>query len=257
MALRTESVFTSQRLRQGRHVIPSLLELLGMDVPYWNDDFMGDQMRYDATAPGTYQSTASGAAAATADLVAGSVGGKIRLDAGTDVDGRSDLSLGLHFRGDRNVHCWFAFTTPAAITSWKFELGLTDVVSGTDAGAIATKATPTANATDAVILVRDTTDDTNLTLIGVKNGTVDTAVDFSTALVAATDYYVGIELRDDQARAYLLDADARLIEQTAWIDDAVTATVLLTPWAFCQTRSTSNRVLDIDLLRVYQRRSAA
>ena len=214
MATKIANIFTSERLKQGKSAIPSMLELLAMDIAYWRDDFQGD-LFYGGAAPGVYQSTANGAAAAAAAVSTGAVNGQIRLDPGTDNAGRSDLSLGRHYRGDHNAHCWWAFTTPAAITSWKFEFGFTDVLSGTDAGAVATKATPTFNATDAVVVVLDTADDTNLTLVGVKDGTADTAIDFSTALAAATDYYVGVELRDDQARAYLLNANGKLLEATA------------------------------------------
>mgnify|MGYP001595726426 FL=1 len=227
-----------------------------LDVTVWDDDFMGDQVRYDATAPGTYQSTASGTGSATAALVAGTIHGVIRLDPGTADDGRSDLSLGLHFRGDRNVVCWWRVSLPAAIGSMKFELGLTDVVSGTDAGAINVKATPSYTATDAVVLCLDTDDDTNLTLLGVAAGTGATAIDFNTTLAVSTDYYMGIALENGVAKGYLLDEDGGLIEQTASrMASAVTATTLLTPWAFVQNRSGSQRILDIDRLTVYQRRT--
>jgi len=251
------NIFTSERLRKGKSAIPSVLELMGMDVAYWRDDFQGGAGPTSWYTSLMYQSTASGANSVAAAPATGAVGGKLRLDPGDANSGRSDLSLGLHYRGDLNAHCWFRFTTPAAITSWKFESGFTDVVSGTDAGAVATKATPTFNATDALVLVFDTSDDTNLTLVGNKAGTADTAIDFSTALEAATDYYLGVELRGDQAKGYLLNANGSLLEQTAWMDDAVTETVLLTPWAFCQNRSGAQRLLDIDLLYCYQRRTTA
>lgn len=263
MATKLESISTSWRLKQGKHLIPNMVELQMMDVPVWNDDFMGraliggEAIEGDATLISLYQSTASGANSVAAAIAAGTVGGKLRLDPGDANSGRSDLSLGRHFRGDLNAHAWARITTPAAIGSWKFEWGLTDVVSGTDAGAVATKATPTFNADDAVVLVYDTNDDANLTLVGVKATTADTAIDFATALAAATDYYLGIELRDDQARGYLLNADGKLLETTAWMDDAVTSTVLLTPWAFTQNRSGAQRLLDIDMIRVYQRRTTA
>ena len=182
------------------------------------------------------------------------VGGKLLLDAGTDNAGRSDLSLGLHFRGDLNAHCWFRLQVNA-ITSYKFEAGLTDVVSGTDAGAVNVKGDNSWNATNAVVLIVDTTNAATLSLMGVKAGTGDTAINFNTTLAAATDYYFGIELREDQARGYLLDANGRYLESTAWMDDAVTATTLLTPWAFVQNRSTANRTLTIDSMLAYCRRT--
>lgn len=224
------------------------------EVSYWEDDFKGDQMRYDATAPGTYQSTASGTASATAAISTGVVNGAILLDAGTDDDGRSDLSLGLHYRGDLNATIlWRA--SISAITSVKFEFGLTDVVSGTDAGAVNVKATPSFNATDCVVLAFDRDDDANLTLLGNANGTAATAIDFSTTLAAATYYYFGVTLRDGRAKGILLDANGNKIEETNWMESAVTSTVLLTPWAFVQNRSAAQRTATIDYLLVYQRRT--
>lgn len=255
MANKIESISTAQRLRKGKSAIPSLLELQGMDVFYWRDDFVGD-LFYGGAAPGVYQSTASGAAAATAAISTGAANGKILLDPGTDNAGRSDISLGLHFTGSRNAHCWWHLTTPANIGSFKFETGFTDVLSGTDAGAVNVKATPTVRADDAVVAVFDTDDDTNLTLVGVAATVVPTAIDFAKALAAATEYYIGIELRDGAARGYLLDAQGELLEDTNWMLLAVTSTTLLTPWAFVQNRSGSQRLLLLDLLYAYQRRSA-
>ena len=255
MALSVANISTTERLRRSKSAIPSILELHTMDVYKWEDDFSGD-LFFGGAAPGVYQSTASGTAAAAAAISTGTVNGAILLDAGTDNGGRSDLSLGLHLRGDRYAHVWWRAQVNA-ITSYKFELGLTDVVSGTDAGAVNAKATPTFTATDFVGLVVDTTDSATLALMGVKAGTGDTTINLNTTLVAATDYYFGVELRGDQARGHLLDANGRHLESTAWMDDAVTETVLLTPWAFLQNRSTANRTMTIDYLFCYQRRSSS
>lgn len=255
MALSIAHISTTERLRAGKSAIPSILELQAMDVAYWRDDFMGD-LFYGGAAPGVYQSTASGTAAAAAAISTGTVNGAILLDAGSDDNGRSDLSLGLHFRGDRNAHVWWRAQV-SAVTSEKFEFGFTDVVSGTDAGAVNVKATPTFNATDAVVICLDTDDTSTLALMGVKAGTAETTVNFNTTIALATDYYFGVELRDDQARGHLLDANGRLLESTSWMDDAVTETVLLTPWAFQQNRSASQRTMTIDMLYAYQRRTTA
>lgn len=251
MARRIIDIPSTERLRRSKSIIPNLLELYALGMMVHDDHFVGDLFKGGA-APGIYQSTASGAAAATAAIATGAVGGKIRLDPGTDNAGRSDLSLGLHYQGQLNAACWWRFTTPANVGSWKFELGFTDVVSGTDAGAVNSKSGNTFTATDAVALIRDTDDDTNLTLMAVKNGTAATAIDFSTALAAATDYYAGIVLEGTSARGFLLNASGKLLETTAWMANAVTADVLLTPWAFCQNRSASQRLLDLDRLLAYQ-----
>lgn len=250
MATVIESLSTSWRLKQGKSLIPKLLELEQMDIFRSRDDFEGDALN------SKYQSTASGTASAAAAISTGVANGAILLDAGTDNGGRSDLSLGLHFTGSRNAICWFRAQVNG-ISNEKFEFGFTDVISGTDAGAVNAKATPTFNATDCVVLCYDTTDDAKLTLIGAKGGTAATVYDFATTISAATDYYFGVELRDTNARGFLLDQHGHLIEASTWMTDAVTSTVLLTPWAFQQNRSTTNRTMLIDSYVAYQRRTTA
>ena len=255
MATKLASISTTERLRRGKSAIPELLELHGMDVARWRDDFMGD-LFVGGSAPGAYQSTASGAAAAAAAISAGLANGAILLDSGTDNAGRSDLSLGRHFSGNRNAHAWW-YAKVSSVATEKFELGFTDVISGTDAGAVNNKAGNTFNADDAVVLCLDTDNNTLLSLMGVKATAAATKVNFNTVLAADTFYYFGIELRDTWARGYLLDANGKLLEMTAWMADAVTAATLLTPWAFQQNRAASAHTMTIDLLDCYQRRTTA
>ena len=238
-----------KRVHGGRDILYPFLEHGNtFDLSEWKDDFKGDTLH------GGYQSTASGTGALSAAISTGVVNGAILLDAGTDDAGRSDLSLGLHYRGDLNCVVW-ARANLNTIGSSKFEIGFTDVISGTDAGAVNVKATPSFTATDCVVLVRDTTDDTNLTLVGNANGTAATAIDFTSVLASNTYYYFGVALRDGAAKGFLLDALGLLLEETAWMASAVTATVLLTPWLFVQNRSTGNRTLTVDYLTSYQRRT--
>lgn len=232
----------------GAHEFLELGIPLGIEPP-WDDNFQGD------TIHGGYQSTASGTGAAAAAISTGLVNGQIVLDPGTDDDGRSDLSLGLHYRGDQFAVCIVRFRSGDGLGSMKFEMGFTDVVSGTDPGAVNVKATPTFNATDAAVLVLDTDDDANLTLVGVKNGTAATTYDFSTALANDTFYYGVVALRDDRAAGYLLDANGNVLERqpaSGYMEDAITETVLLTPWIFTQNRSASRRRLFVCRLKVYQ-----
>lgn len=246
---RLETYNTYERLARrfgGRSKELEFLALRSWNLAVWEDDFMGDQMKYDATAPGTYQSTASGAASAVAAISTGVVNGAIILDAGTADDGRSDLSLGLHFRGDLGALYVARFSIPT-LTTRKFEVGFTDVVSGTDAGAVNVKATPSFTATDCAVLVYDTDDDAVLTLVGNRSGTAATAVDFTTVLAAATYYYLGVQLldEDDVAIGFILDANGRLLERQI-IRQAITSTVLLTPWLFVQNRAANAGSMTAD-----------
>lgn len=239
------------RRRLGSRAERDFLELSSMtisDGPFpGGDDFQGD------TLSGTYQSTASGAASAAAAISTGVVNGAILLDAGTDNGGRSDLSWGLHYQGQLNP-VYVARFSINTLTTRKFEIGFTDVISGTDAGAVATKATPTFNATDAAVLVYDTNDDALLTLVGVAAGTVAAVDDFALTLVAGTYYYFGVSLVGTTARGFVLDANGHFLEG-AEIASGITATVLLTPWLFVQNRGANAGSMTVDWHRAYQRRT--
>ena len=238
-----------KRVQGGRdRLYPFLERSATFDLSSWSDDFQGDTLN------GVYQSTASGTGAVAAAISTGVVNGAILLDAGSDDAGRSDLSIGLHYRGDQNATIWVRMSLNTLASS-KFEVGFTDVISGTDAGAVNAKATPTWTATDAVVLCRDTTDDTSVTLLGVAAGTVSAVEDLDPVIAAATYYYYGVTLRDGAAKGFILDAGGGVLDETAWITGAVTATVLLTPWVFVQNRSAAQRTLTVDYMTAYQRRT--
>jgi len=244
-----ERFFTTRNLRRrlGSRAERDFLELGAINVSGFEDDFQGD------TLSGTYQSTAAGANSAAAAISTGVVNGAILLDAGNANAGRCDLSWGLHYQGQLNA-IYIARFSINTLTTRKFEIGFTDVVSGTDAGAVSVKATPTFNAANAAVLVYDTDDDTNLTLVGVKATVAAAVADFSTALAAATYYYFGVALFDDNARGFLLDANGAFLEEEI-IEDCVTETTLLTPWLFVQNRAGTAGSMTLDWHRAYQRRT--
>ena len=233
----------------------SAFEILEFGVPlginYWEDDFQGAALQ-----SGIY-TTATNDAGTAAAITVGALGGRARWTTGTTTNGSTVFSSGLHYRGDRNAAFYAYIVLPAAITGFKFEMGFSDTIAGTDNGLVATKATPTFNATDAACLVFDTTDDTALTLVGVKAGTAATAIDFSTALAAATGYWMGVVLRDDRAKGFLYNADGDLLEQTAWQEDAITETVSTCLWVYAQTRNTTSKNMDVDRIKAYQRQTTS
>jgi hypothetical protein len=248
-----ERRFTTRNLRRrlGSRAERDFLELSAWNISdgplRGGDDFQGDTLN------GLYQSTAAGANSAVAAISTGVVNGAILLDAGDANSGRSDLSWGLHYQGQLNAIYIARFSINSLITR-KFEIGFTDVISGTDAGVVNVKATPSFNAENAAVLVYDTNDDTNLTLVGVKATTPASVADFSTALSAATYYYFGVSLFDDNARGFLLDANGAFLEERI-IEDCVTETTLLTPWLFVQNRAGSAGSMTLDWHRGYQRRT--
>lgn len=248
-----ERYFTTRNLhrRLGSRAEGDFLELLAMDVsdgPLPNgDDFQGDTLN------GLYQTTAAGANSAAAAISTGVVNGAILLDAGDANAGRCDLSWGLHYQGQLNA-IYIARFSISSLTTRKFEIGFTDVISGTDTGAVNVKATPSFTANNAAVLVYDTDDDTNLTLVGVKATVAASVADFSTTLAGATYYYFGVALFEDNARGFLLNANGAFLEDEI-IEDCVTADTLLTPWLFVQNRAGNAGSMTLDWHRAYQRRT--
>jgi len=245
-----ERFFTTRNLRRrlGSRAERDFLELSAINISALSDDFQGDTLN------GLYQSTAAGANSAAAAISTGVVNGAILLDAGDANAGRCDLSWGLHYQGQLNA-IYIARFSINTLTTRKFEIGFTDVISGTDAGAVNVKSgNGTWRAENAVALCYDTDDDTNLTLMGVKATTAATSADFSTALVAATYYYFGVSLFDDNARGFLLDANGAFLEEEI-IENCVTEDTLLTPWLFVQNRAGTAGSMTLDWHRAYQRRT--
>ncbi len=246
-----ERYFTTRNLRRrlGSRAERDFLELLAINVSGYEDEFQGD------TLWGGYQTTAAGANSASAAISTGVVNGAILLDAGDANAGRCDLSWGLHYQGQLNA-IYIARFSINTLTTRKFEIGFTDVISGTDAGAVNVKSgNGTWRADNAAVLCYDTDDDTNLTLMGVKATVAATSADFSTALSAATYYYFGVSLfGDDNARGFILDANGSLLEEEI-ITDCVTETTLLTPWLFVQNRAGTAGSMTLDFHRAWQRRT--
>ena len=256
-----ERYFTSRNLKRrlGTRHEKDFLELGAMNIAdgplSGGDDFMGD------TLSGTYQSTATGNASAAAAISTGVVNGAILLDAGDANAGRCDLSWGLHYQAQLKP-VYIARFSMSTLATRKFEIGFTDVISGVDAGAVNVKASASGNgswrADDAVVLCYDTNDDTNLTLMGVKNTAVATSADFNITLSASTYYYFGVALfggEDDDALAFVLDANGALIEEQI-IEAAITIDDLLTPWLFVQNRDGTAGSMTVDWHRAYQRRTS-
>ncbi len=244
------------RRRLGTSHEADFIELAAMTVSDGplpgGDDFQGDTLN------GLYQSTASGNISAAAAISTGVVNGAILLDAGDANAGRCDLSWGLHYQAQLNP-IYVARFSISTLTTRKFEIGFTDVISGTDAGAVNVKSAASGNgswrAEDAVVLAFDTDDDTNLTLMGVKNTAVATSVDFDITLSAATYYYFGVSLHgDDDATGFVLDANGYLLEENT-IEAAITSDDLLTPWLFVQNRAGNAGSMTLDWHRAYQRRT--
>lgn len=228
-----------QNTRQGyeRHLwIPS-----SFDYDVFEDKFWGDTLHT------LYPAAKTNGASAAVTFTADNANGFLELVSGTDLAGYAGQGLGLQFTGDRGILFECIVRTPAAITTMKFEVGLTDTVVD-DAGAINVKATPTFNATDCAVIVFDTTDDTNFAAISAKAG-VGTATQDITAVVPAvsTTYRIGIRVETDSV-SYWINGT-----QVAGHANAIEGGTKLTPWVFCQARAgTASRTLQLHKWRVMQ-----
>jgi hypothetical protein len=227
----------------------------GLDNDVWDDHFMGaaTDVRYGSTANGT---------SAAALVTDSKLGGQGLLNAGTADEGRSDLSLGLHFRADRS--CAVAVKlSMSAITQAKLEVGFTDVVTGTDAGAVNVLATPSFNANNFVGIVFDTDDTAYYQLAGVDNTVEATKVEDTVAPVVDTFEWLILETREYDtslniaaARFHRATAEGYFTYSSAWMRGAVASNVLLTPWIFAQNRGASTNLdVSIDRLVVWQHSS--
>ena len=209
-----------------------------IDYKVYDDGFFGDAL--DAIYPAAKTNGTSAAVTFTEH----SAGGFLKFISGTADDGYAGQGLGLHFTGDRGILMEAIFKTPAAITTLKFEIGLSD--ADDDAGAINAKATASLTAADCAVLVFDTDDDTNWAAISAKGGTATSTQDISdTPVAAATVYRVAIRVEGDSVGYYINGT------QVAGHPNAVEGGTALTPWFFCQARAGSaSRQMELIRWRV-------
>ena len=123
------------------------------------DNFLGDAIN------ATYE-TAKTNGTSAAVTVAGS---QLVMTTGTDDNGYAGLGPWVGWKGDNGIYFESAQSVSSIATGVKFEVGLTD--SAQDAGAVATKATPTGTADDFCVLVLDTDDNAEWDIISeLDNG---------------------------------------------------------------------------------------
>lgn len=214
----------------------------------WRDDFVGD------TVNTTYRSMGTGTE--TISIATDTANGMASLTTDTNTGDSAGLSLGLHITGSR-YPVVIARVKSATITTQKIEFGFTDAHA--DDGAVNNAATPTYTADDAAVWVMDRDVDVNWHTRAVAATVASTsgATDPAIAIAADAYQYLVVALEDSRARFYLGNADGRILHDSGWRTSAITGTVALTPWLFTKTRAASVRVLDVDFLWVWQRRTTA
>jgi len=230
--------------------VKALLTLHGSPeyVSYW-DDFLGDSAgTWPASANWGYPATAgTGTEVITLEAA---LGGTLLLTTGANDADSAGQGVGLHWTADLGFYYIVRFQLDTLALS-KFEVGMTDA-NNDDAGAVATKATPTFTATDCAIVVRDTADDTNVTFVS-NGGTADANAD-STITFSAATYYI-VEIVGGGPTSATGDNVTAYINGQRIGSGNINGATLLTPWVHVTTRTTATRGLTVDYQGCIGRRS--
>jgi hypothetical protein len=250
-----------KRYAGGRDRLYPLLEMHTQDMVVHRDDFLGDTIRGDATAPGAYE-VVTGVDGAI-NILANQVNGVAEVRA-SDGAGADDEYCGvslpeLNFQGQLNCNMAVRLQIDA-IATVKVEIGFTDVT--TDAGAVDALATPTFTATDAAVWVLDTDDTANWQCAGVQAGSAATKIEPGFAPTAATFETLQVSIEGTTARFLRYDANGRNTYDSSRsgedMTNAITGTTQLVPWVFVQLRAGSiDRNLQLDFFDAWQRRTTS
>lgn len=200
------------------------------------DDFLGQTAgTWPASANWGYPATV-GTNTEVIGIAANNVGGALTCTtAGTSGDSAYQY-VGRHWNATNGFYFICRFKIDR-ITNAKFEVGMGDSV--TRDSAIATKATPTFNASDGAWFVFDTTANTNVTFITAKAGVVGSNADSTITLAADTYITVEIVGAGGQVRGYVNGVEA------GGTGD-ITGATALTPGFGCLTRTASTSTLTVD-----------
>ena len=213
--------------------IPNSFEYDVFEDKFWGDALLG-----------LYPAAKTNGTSAAVTFTEHNANGYLELVSGTDDDGYAGQGMGMQFTGSRGVLFEGILRTPAAVTTMKFEFGLSD--ADDDAGAVLLKATPTHTATDYAVFCVDTDDDANIAFISY-NGSTGVAKQDIQAIAASTTYRFAIRVEATVVTAWLNDV------QVAGGTHVVTAATKLTPWAFVQARAVSaSRTIQLHKWRVTQ-----
>lgn len=253
---------TIQHLKRARGNIGLAFPFVALGIPplnmvVWDDDFLGDTIRGDATSPGIYEvvTGVDGAINILADQKNGIA--EIRASDGNGADNEyAGISLPeLAFCGDN--YCGMAVRlTVDNIATVKMEVGFTDVT--TDAGMVNALATPTFTATNCCGWAFDTDDNAYWQAVGAKDGSAATKIEPEIAPVATTFEWLIVVIEGNNAKFYRLDENANQTYESGWMTDAIEGGTQVSPWIFVQLRAgTIDRNIQLDRLIVWGNRTSS
>lgn len=217
------------------------------------DDFLGDVLE-DAWsgAKGT------DAQAVVPTIVAGAEDGWVRLTAGDTVtvaESLSSLTHGLNWKAESGNLVFEARVKPvSSVAAVAYFVGFTDVLATTtlEEPATVSGTTFTTNAADAVGFLFDTDATTdNWKIVGVANDVDATHADSGVAPVAGTAQTLKVVLTTAGVASFYINGTL-----IGTLEDAVTASVALTPIVSVMTRTTAVKSIDVDYIHVAKSRDA-
>ncbi len=208
------------------------------DYVSYFDDFVGQTAgTWPASANWGYPATV-GTNTEVIGISANAIGGELAVTTAATTNDSAYQYVGRHWKGTNGFY-FICRAKLDRITNAKFEIGMGDSV--TRDSAIATKATPTFNATDGAWFAFDTTDDTNITFITAKGGVAGSNADSVFAIAADTYFTLEIVAEGGQARGFVNGIEAGGT-------GLITAATALTPGVGCVTRTGSTSTLTVDYL---------
>ena len=209
------------------------------DYDVFEDKFWGDAILDE------YPAAKTNGTSAAVTFAEHNENGYLSMVTGTSDNGYAGQGLGMQFTGDRGVMAEFIVKTPAAVTTMKIEVGLSD--ADDDAGAVNVKATPNATASDYAVFVADTDDDTVFGFHSAKAGSITASEDTGLTLAASTTYRFAVRVEGDNVTAFCNGA------VVAEHSDGIEGGSKLTPWVFAQARTGSaSRTLQLHKWRAIQ-----
>lgn len=242
-------MFSRDRLRQALGPDKAAYDFLATgfgafrDIETFEDDFHG-VLNLD------FWNVANNGTAATDFVVA--AGSIIKGDAGTDDNGYISLisdATNVTWSVGKRATAIFRIRLEDAVTDTKFEVGFIDAAA---AGAVNAKATPTSTATDYAVLIRDTDDDTNLSIIA--DGTTGAVASVDGSFTVATNTWYDLMIATNEAQ-----------EVHGWINSQYQGKISSGPddntglslWVFLQNRAAATQKdMEVDYIRAWQERVA-
>lgn len=201
-------------------------------------------------------SNSGGTSAANWALTVAS-GGYIQADTGTSDNGSVELIGPVIYSGDLNVGMELDIQLDA-VTDYNLEVGLIDAAPGSNASGVSDIDTPAATFADGALVQIDT-DQTLTTLASITDGSTAsqdvkaTTFATTTVLVAATWHTVKIQTFGNYC-AFWLDGLLEAVHDanTTQAAGAFEGGVLLAPWIYCRTRSTTAKFPKIRRFTIWQ-----